>query len=66
MRWMNLKPIIQREVNQKEKGKYHIITHIYGIQRDGTDDPIYTAAKRDADIKDRLLDTTGKGEGGMI
>ena len=31
MRWMNLKPIIQREVNQKEKGKYHIITHIYGI-----------------------------------
>ena len=24
MRWMNLEPIIQREVSQKEKDKYHI------------------------------------------
>ena len=31
MRWMNLEPIIQREVSQKEKDKYHILTHIYGI-----------------------------------
>ena len=31
MRWMNLEPIIQSEVSQKEKGKYHILTHIYGI-----------------------------------
>ena len=31
MRWMNLEPIIQSEVNQKEKEKYHILTHIYGI-----------------------------------
>ena len=30
MRWMNLEPIIQSEVNQKEKDKYHILTHIYG------------------------------------
>ena len=66
MRWMDLKPIIQREVNQKEKGKYHLITHIYGIQRDGTDDPIYRAAKGDADIKDRFLNTAGEGKGGMI
>ena len=28
--WMNLKPI-QNEVNQKEKYKYHILTHIYRI-----------------------------------
>ena len=27
-RWMNLKPIIQSEVSQKEKDKYHILTHI--------------------------------------
>jgi len=27
MRWMNLEPIIQREVSQKEKDKYHILTH---------------------------------------
>ena len=30
MTWMNLEPIIQNEVNQKKKDKYHIITHIYG------------------------------------
>ena len=31
MRWMNLKPFIQSEVSQKEKDKYCILTHIYGI-----------------------------------
>ena len=31
MRWMNLEPIIQSEVSQKEKDKYHILTCIYGI-----------------------------------
>ena len=31
MRWMNLEPIIQIEVSQKEKDKYCILTHIYGI-----------------------------------
>ena len=29
MRWMNQEPIIQSEVNQKEKNKYRILTHIY-------------------------------------
>ena len=29
MRWMNLEPIIQSEVGQKEKNKYHILTYIY-------------------------------------
>ena len=31
MRWMNLEPIIQSEVSQKEKDKYRILTHLYGI-----------------------------------
>ena len=31
MRWMKMKPIIQSEVNQKEKHQYSILTHIYGI-----------------------------------
>ena len=31
MRWMNLEPIIQNEVSQKEKDKYCILTLIYGI-----------------------------------
>ena len=29
MRWMNLETIIQSEVSQKEKDKYHILTHIH-------------------------------------
>ena len=31
MRWMNLEPIIQSEVSQKEKDKYRLLMHIYGI-----------------------------------
>ena len=30
-RWMNPEPIIQSAVSQKEKDKYHILMHIYGI-----------------------------------
>ena len=29
MKWMNLDPIIQSEVSQKEKDKYGILMHIY-------------------------------------
>ena len=29
MMWMNLELIVQSEVSQKEKNKYHILTHIY-------------------------------------
>ena len=28
-RWMNLEPLIQSEVSQKEKNKCHILAHIY-------------------------------------
>ena len=31
MRWMNLEPITESEVSQKEKDTYHILMHIYGI-----------------------------------
>ena len=31
LRWVNLEPILQSEVSQKEKDKYHILTLIYGI-----------------------------------
>ena len=44
MRRMNLESIIQSEVSQKEKDKYHILMHIYGIQENGTDEFIYRAA----------------------
>ena len=31
MNWMNLRPIIQSEVSQKEEDKYRVLMHIYGI-----------------------------------
>ena len=31
MSWMNLEPIIQSKVSQKEKDKYHILMHICRI-----------------------------------
>ena len=31
MSWMNLEPVIQSEVSQKEKNKYHILMLTYGI-----------------------------------
>ena len=31
VRWMDLEFVIQSEVSQKEKDKYRILTHIYGI-----------------------------------
>ena len=44
MRWKKLEPIIQSEVSQKEKQQYEILMHIYGIWKDGNDDPICETA----------------------
>ena len=44
MRWMNLEAIILSEVSQKEKEQYHILTHIYGIWKNGTEEFIYRTA----------------------
>ena len=65
MKWMKLEPIIKNEVSQKEKHQYSILMHIYGIQKDGNDDAICETAK-DIDIKNRLFDSVGEGEVGMI
>ena len=40
MRWMKLEPIIQSEVSQKEKHQYSILRQIYGILKDGNNNPI--------------------------
>ena len=34
VRWMDLESVIQSEVCQKEKNKYRMLTHIYGIQKE--------------------------------
>ena len=33
VKWMDLETVIQSEVSKKEKNKYHMLTHIYGIQK---------------------------------
>ena len=41
--WMDIKTVIQSEVCRKEKNKYRILTHICGIQKNGTDEPVCKA-----------------------
>ena len=31
VRWIELESVIQSEVSQKEKNKYSMLTHMYGI-----------------------------------
>ena len=45
IRWMKLEPIIQSEVSQKDKEHYSILTHIYGISKDGNENPICKTEK---------------------
>ena len=58
---MNLEPIIQSELSQKEKDKYRISTHIWSLERQ-----YFQGSKGDTHVKNRLLETVGEGEGGMI
>ena len=59
MRWMNLEPITQCEVSQKEKDKYHILTHIYGIYKNATEEFIYRAT-----VEKQTEQIQGHGERG--
>ena len=65
MRWVQLEPIIQSEVSQKEKHQYSILC-IYMEFRKMVMITLYGDSKRDTDVKNRLLDSEGEGEGGMI
>ena len=62
MRWMNLEPIIQSEVSQKEKNKY-ILTNIHGIQKDGTEEITWRAAMENQTQRTDLGAWQGEGEG---
>ena len=45
MRWMKLESIIQSEVSQKDKHQQSILMNIYGILKDGNDNPISKTEK---------------------
>ena len=41
VRWIDLESVIQSEVSKKEKNKYRMLTHIYGIlkKKNGSEEP---------------------------
>ena len=59
---MDLEIVILSKVSQKEKNKYCILTHIYGIKKNDT---YLQDRNRDADAENRLVHTVGEGAGGM-
>ena len=65
MRWMKLEPIIQSEVSQKDKDQYSILMRIYGILKDGNDNPISKTEKETQMYRTDFW-TLGEGEGGMF
>ena len=65
LRWMKLEPTIQNEVSQKEKHQYIIVTHIYGLQKDGNANPV---CKTEKETQMYRIDfwTLGESQGAMI
>ena len=61
MKWMNLEPGTQSGVSQKEKSKYHPLTHIYGLQKDDIDNPTCRGAKETC--KEKAFELNGKKRG---
>ena len=59
--WMDLETVIQSEESQKEKNKYLILMHICGIQKNGTDEPIFRAG---IETKRRDMWTQPRGKEG--
>ena len=41
--WMDLETVIWSEISQKEKNKYHILTHICGTEKNRTDESVCKA-----------------------
>ena len=39
VRWIDLETVIQSEVSQKEKNKYRMLTHIYGMKKKVSEEP---------------------------
>ena len=65
VKWMNLEPIIQSEICQKEKHQYSTLMHIYGIEKDGNDNHVSDTAKETM-IYRTVFWTLWEREGGMI
>ena len=38
-RWMDLETVIQSDISQKETKKYHMLTHIWNLKKNGSEEP---------------------------
>ena len=61
---MDPENVIQSEVAQKEKNKYHILRHICGIQKNGIDDHICKAERETQTQKTKVWMPRGRGGAG--
>ena len=63
---MKLEPVTQSEVSKKEKNTCCILTHTYGIQKSGTEEPMCRAGM-EVQTQGTGFRTqgAGEGEGGM-
>ena len=62
---LSLETVTQSEVSQKEKNKYRMLTHIYGIQKikkKDSEEPRGRTEIKDVDVENGLEDT-GRGTG---
>ena len=57
--------VIQSEASQKDKIKYHILTHTRDIQKNGTDEPICTAGIETQMERTNILTWRGGAWSGM-
>ena len=68
VRWMNLEPVIQSEVSQKEKNEYDILT-IHSKSRKLVLMKLSAGQNRDADVENKFVDMAGavgvEGEAGV-
>ena len=58
--WIDQESVIQSEVSQKEKNKYHILMDIYGIQKNGMGEPI---CREGIEMQTEACGCRGKEEG---
>ena len=64
VRSMNLEPVIQSGISQKEKNKYCVLTHIYG-SRKMVQMNLFAGQEQRHRCKERTCGHREEGEGGM-
>ena len=62
--WMGPETVIQSELNQKEENKHHILMHICGIQKNGSDE-LLCKVEIETDVESKCMETKGERGSGM-